>query len=386
MASSPKAVLCRYRYDPLDRLAGATVSGQANTLRFYQKNRLATQIQGAVQRAIIQHEDLPLAQQQGSDSAIETTLLATDQQRSVLQLLDDTAPRSLAYNPYGHHSAESGLSSLLGFNGEHRDPVTGHYLLGNGYRAFNPVLMRFNSPDSWSPFGEGGINAYTYCQGDPVNSLDPSGHIPFRTFTFPNRSFYGSAYSVRRLPSRLLSKGIDVGQFTGNLNRVSPRQSVGGRLQKSAAEVSVIQHTTSITTTSPGVKLVAGSSSAALSGAPPGSISSLANTESSGLLDRRQFKVNRGFLRSGVEVELARTGTLSIGRVKSHADAVARARANIRYRKELRRLDPDNENHIAELEKDIIYLAQSEARFLYYRSKHDAKYGWQNDWRSSSFL
>ncbi|WP_371850672.1 RHS repeat-associated core domain-containing protein [Pseudomonas sp. Irchel s3b6] len=67
---------------------------------------------------------------------------------------------------------------LLGFNGERPDPVTGHYLLGNGYRAFNPVLMRFNSPDSWSPFGEGGLNAYTYCVGDPVNGRDPNGHTP----------------------------------------------------------------------------------------------------------------------------------------------------------------------------------------------------------------
>ena len=49
-------------------------------------------------------------------------------------------------------------------------------MLGNGYRAFNPVLMRFNSPDSWSPFGEGGLNAYVYCIGDPVNRDDPTGH------------------------------------------------------------------------------------------------------------------------------------------------------------------------------------------------------------------
>ncbi|WP_230202737.1 RHS repeat-associated core domain-containing protein, partial [Pseudomonas syringae] len=46
--------------------------------------------------------------------------------------------------------------------------------------AFNPVLMRFNSPDSLSPFGEGGVNAYAYayCEGDPVNRVDPSGHLP----------------------------------------------------------------------------------------------------------------------------------------------------------------------------------------------------------------
>jgi hypothetical protein len=39
--------------------------------------------------------------------------------------------------------------------------------------------MRFNSPDSWSPFGEGGINSYTYCLGDPVNGTDRSGHTAF---------------------------------------------------------------------------------------------------------------------------------------------------------------------------------------------------------------
>ena len=55
--------------------------------------------------------------------------------------------------------------------------MTGHFLLGNGYRAFNPVLMRFNSPDSLSPFGKGGLNAYAYCVGDPVNYSDPAGHI-----------------------------------------------------------------------------------------------------------------------------------------------------------------------------------------------------------------
>ncbi|RMS08417.1 hypothetical protein ALP72_05076, partial [Pseudomonas coronafaciens pv. coronafaciens] len=61
---------------------------------------------------------------------METTLLATDQQRSVLQLVDKAGTQPIAYSPYGHHPAESGLTSLLGFNGERRDPVTGHYLLG----------------------------------------------------------------------------------------------------------------------------------------------------------------------------------------------------------------------------------------------------------------
>src|SRR5207253_6296609 len=129
--------------DPLDRLAACTPSAQASTQHFYLKTRLATEIQGSMQR-------------------------------SVLNALDATQSHPLAYTPYGHSAPENGL---LGFNGERLDPVTGHYVLGNGYRAFNPVLMRFNSPDSLSPFGEGGLNAYVYCAGDPVNRSNPTGHI-----------------------------------------------------------------------------------------------------------------------------------------------------------------------------------------------------------------
>ncbi|EJL89509.1 RHS repeat-associated core domain protein containing protein [Herbaspirillum sp. CF444] len=68
-------------------------------------------------------------------------------------------------------------TSILGYNGQRRDAVSGTYHLGNGYRAYNPVLMRFNCPDNWSPFGAGGINPYAYCDGDPVNRADPSGHL-----------------------------------------------------------------------------------------------------------------------------------------------------------------------------------------------------------------
>ncbi|WP_440810236.1 RHS repeat-associated core domain-containing protein [Pseudomonas syringae] len=182
MASSNQAVLYRYRYDPLDRLASSSPVGQADLQRFYQKNRLATEIQGTMWRTVFQHDDLLLAQQRRVEGVLETTLLATDQQRSVLQLVDKAGTEPIAYSPYGHNPAESGLTSLLGFNGERRDPATGHYLLGNGYRAYNPVLMRFNSPDSLSPFGEGGLNAYGYVGGDPVGFGDPMGHAPYSMF------------------------------------------------------------------------------------------------------------------------------------------------------------------------------------------------------------
>jgi RHS repeat-associated protein len=175
MQPQRETLLCRYRYDPLDRLADCTPTAQASSQRFYLKDRLSTEIQGVLQHSIMQHEDQLLAQQRRQNGTSQSRLLVTDQQRSVLSILDATRFLHLAYTPYGHHVPKS---CLLGFNGERPDPVTGHYVLGNGYRAFNPVLMRFNSPDGWSPFGRGGLNAYGYCVGDPVNQGDQTGHAP----------------------------------------------------------------------------------------------------------------------------------------------------------------------------------------------------------------
>jgi RHS repeat-associated protein len=70
--------------------------------------------------------------------------------------------------------------SKLGYTGAWQDPITGAYPLGNGYRVYAPALMRFASPDSLSPFDGGGINPYTYCADDPINLIDPSGHMAFK--------------------------------------------------------------------------------------------------------------------------------------------------------------------------------------------------------------
>ena len=177
MGTQQLVILCSYGYDPLDRLISQLQPDAPAHQRFYCKSRLATEIQGAIGFSVFQNNDLLLAQHKNQGGAVESTLLATDQQRSVLHTFTaDQQQHPIAYSPYGHRQAESGLTSLLGFNGERPDPVTGHYLLGNGYRAFNPVLMRFNSPDSFSPFGKGGLNCYTYCSGDSMNRADTTGH------------------------------------------------------------------------------------------------------------------------------------------------------------------------------------------------------------------
>lgn len=83
------------------------------------------------------------------------------------------------YTPYGFSPRSA--QSALRLAGQWYDPLTGNYLLGNGYRSYHPTLMRFSSSDRPSPFADGGLNSYAYCAGDPVNRTDPSGASPVST-------------------------------------------------------------------------------------------------------------------------------------------------------------------------------------------------------------
>jgi RHS repeat-associated protein len=112
-------------------------------------------------------------------SGVERTLFELrDVDGTVLITYDATAKATKyhAYSAYGEHTSDEG-DSLLGFNGEYRDTDNDQYPLGQGYRSYDPTSMRFQSPDDWSPFGQGGPNVYGYGKGDPVNWQDPSGHM-----------------------------------------------------------------------------------------------------------------------------------------------------------------------------------------------------------------
>ncbi|MFF7708981.1 RHS repeat-associated core domain-containing protein [Pseudomonas sp. NPDC007930] len=99
-------------------------------------------------------------------------LIQTDTTRTVLGTFAN-GRAALPVTPWGYvHGQRSGP----GLQGEWLEGG-GRYLLGNGYRALLGTLGRFNAPDNLSPFGAGGINAYAFCRADPVNRVDPSGHV-----------------------------------------------------------------------------------------------------------------------------------------------------------------------------------------------------------------
>lgn len=229
-------LLCLYRYDPLDRLASRAPSAEPLAQAFYRSDRLATQIQGGDQHSFFSHNSQLLAQHSVVGKLATTALAAADSQLSVLHAHDI----AMAYAPYGHREVPAILSGLPGFNGEQPDPITGHYLLGNGYRAYNPTLMRFNSPDSASPFGKGGFNAYAYCAGDPVNRSDPTGHAvdldQMARFAWVTLGFLGAAWGLKvadlalkavvaggATPSQWLSAAGAVGQVAASTLLISSR-------------------------------------------------------------------------------------------------------------------------------------------------------------------
>ncbi|WP_079226258.1 RHS repeat-associated core domain-containing protein [Pseudomonas putida] len=155
--------------EPTEALSESPQALLASTLRFYQGDRLATEksLQGS--HRIMWSDESAVAQHNNVQSA---KLLRTDLSGSVIGM----QLSHMVYAPYGHRATDE-MAPLIGFNGQREEISAGGYLLGNGRRLYNTKLMRFTSQDELSPFGKGGSNSYSYCQGDPINWEDPSGNF-----------------------------------------------------------------------------------------------------------------------------------------------------------------------------------------------------------------
>ncbi|MBK4995040.1 RHS repeat-associated core domain-containing protein [Pseudomonas sp. S37] len=145
---------------------------------FYKNGHLSSAIGSDQSVTVFSNLSTPFAERRTNEHSIETPLLITDAQLSILNSTYHGHTINLIYTAYGQTSRLHATDVFLAFTGQRHDRLTHCYFLGNGYRTYSPALMRFHSPDSESPFGRGGHNTYAYCSGDPLNYHDPSGHSP----------------------------------------------------------------------------------------------------------------------------------------------------------------------------------------------------------------
>ena len=104
-----------------------------------------------------------------------------DGRGSVAQLINEQAElkASYIYDAYGNITyGSNAYESFYGYNAEETSPVTGlEYLRA---RYYDSEVGRFNTPDTYlgDITNPQSLNRYAYVENNPVNLIDPSGHVP----------------------------------------------------------------------------------------------------------------------------------------------------------------------------------------------------------------
>ncbi|WP_175650496.1 RHS repeat domain-containing protein [Pseudomonas sp. Marseille-P9899] len=176
-------------YDDLGRVRGAN-QGKWSERYHYRNNRIYAVVQrdeksthGFKVRKLVLQNDSPSCYLQDAVVSIGTAAAATscsfelrDAAGTVFASIDVASKKVtyFTYTPYGYRKPDPKSVTWLGFKGEPLNRL-GLYYLGN-YRLYDPQLQRFQSPDSWSPFGAGGLSRFNYGNADPVNNEDRDGH------------------------------------------------------------------------------------------------------------------------------------------------------------------------------------------------------------------
>lgn len=154
------------------------------TRYFYSNSQLRQVLRDKSCQVCFRVDQRVLAELSKVEDTAQQVLISQDSAGSIIGKLSAKATVSFMYAPYGYSARETALESLLRYNGERLDSLVNGYFLGNGTRLFSVVRPGFLSYDSpSSPFGDGGLNGYAYCGGDPINHTDPTGKTRMRAGT-----------------------------------------------------------------------------------------------------------------------------------------------------------------------------------------------------------
>jgi RHS repeat-associated protein len=102
---------------------------------------------------------------------------------SVITDQDGQLVQHLEYLPFGKTQVSTGTDTVSHkFTGKELDASTGLYYYGARY--YDPEIGRFITPDTivQAPYNPQTLNRYSYCNNNPINYVDPTGHGWWKKF------------------------------------------------------------------------------------------------------------------------------------------------------------------------------------------------------------
>lgn len=109
--------------------------------------------------------------------------------------VDDSLVKSYTYDAYGNTTDTGTFINSFAYTGTVIDTETGLYYMNARY--YDPMTGRFISEDSYRGDGEAFWHLYAYCNGDPVNATDPTGHAKYGAVLYDGKYFSREAEDER---------------------------------------------------------------------------------------------------------------------------------------------------------------------------------------------
>lgn len=171
----PAVILATYDYDPSGQRTQKTV-GTAETNYFYTGIQLlytTDSIDNIIEQNILETDGSMICSQRPSGNYY---WYRQDIRGSVTNIVDvdDDVVKSYAYQAYGNTESTGFFVNSFAYTGAVIDDETGLYYMNARY--YDTETGRFISQDTYRGEGEAFWHLYLYCNGDPVNNTDPTGH------------------------------------------------------------------------------------------------------------------------------------------------------------------------------------------------------------------
>ncbi|AUR52806.1 RHS repeat domain-containing protein [Aquella oligotrophica] len=258
-----------YSYDGLNRLTSVTKAGVAISKYSYYPDSLLSRKEGSnedqqfyydrgnvdamvtngvVSNYMLDGNGKPLSRMKGT----HISALLSAHGSTIGTFSKGQVSNSYSYDAYGQTVSQNNKEEkeYLGWNQEYLDDKTGLVFLRA--RFYNPRLMRFMNIDTYDV-----MNRYAYTEGDPINKVDPSGHLSVWGWidisttiigTIATGGTYAIAAAGRIAATRALKMGVKAGLkamirptskgFWKQAEKAALKsQAIGGNVSKAAKAI-----------------------------------------------------------------------------------------------------------------------------------------------------